>query len=124
MMNIAGGLAIVIGCLGLFGLASITLVSRLKEISIRKVLGATPNNIATLLSKEYALVIIFAMVLAAPFTITALNKWLQGFEYKVNFGVSSLLLSGGIVLLISIATLSFQIVKTSSTQVAESLKHE
>jgi putative ABC transport system permease protein len=124
IISIATMLAIVIGSLGLYGLASLAMQNRTKEISIRKVLGATEQSLLVLLSKEYVYLVGISLVLSVPITWYLMNQWLQAFEYKVNIGVESFLIAGGISLLIAMFTISYQTIKTASAQPAETLKYE
>lgn len=84
LTNTATGLAIFISCLGLFGLASFTAVQRTKEIGIRKVLGATVNNIVALLSKEFLALVLIAFVIAVPLAWLAADKWLSDFAFRIE----------------------------------------
>ncbi|HEU5291874.1 MAG TPA: FtsX-like permease family protein, partial [Cyclobacteriaceae bacterium] len=124
IISIATMLAIVIGSLGLYGLASLAMQNRTKEISIRKVLGATEQSLLVLLSKEYVYLVGVSLILSVPITWYLMNQWLQTFEYKVNIGIDSFLIAGGISLLIALFTISYQTIKTASSQPAETLKYE
>jgi putative ABC transport system permease protein len=124
IVSSASLLAILIGSLGLYGLASLAMQNRTKEISIRKVLGATERSLLVLLSKEYVLLIIVSLVISVPITLYIMTQWLSGFEYKVAIGPDVFLLSGGISLGIAMLTISYQILKTTWTQPADTLKYE
>jgi putative ABC transport system permease protein len=124
IVNIATVLAIIIGSLGLYGLASLAMQNRVKEISIRKVLGATQQSILLLLSKDYVYLILISLLLSVPVTIYLMKGWLSAFEYRVAIGWTEFLLSGGISLLIALGTISYQTIKTALTQPAETLKYE
>jgi len=124
IISIATLLAIVIGSLGLYGLASLAMQNRTKEISIRKVLGATEQSLLVLLSKEYILLVGISLILSVPVTWYLMNQWLQSFEYKVEIGFESFLVAGGISLLVALFTISYQTIKTASAQPAETLKYE
>ncbi len=78
-------LAVMIACLGLFGLSSFTAEQRSKEISIRKVMGATVSQVLMLLSKDFTRLVIISFIIAIPVTWYGMNKWLEGFAYRVNF---------------------------------------
>jgi putative ABC transport system permease protein len=79
-------IAILIACLGLFGLATYTAEQRIQEIGVRKVLGATISNIVSMLSKDFIMLVIIASVIAIPLAWWAMNKWLQDFAYRINIG--------------------------------------
>jgi len=124
MVNIATLLAMIIGSLGLYGLASLAMQNRTKEISIRKVLGATTQSLLVLLSKEYIVLIGLCLLLSVPATIYLMQNWLSSFEYKVNIGWEVFVLAGGISLVIATATIGYQTLKTAWTQPAETLKQD
>lgn len=124
IISIATMLAIVIGSLGLYGLASLAMQNRTKEISIRKVLGATEQSLLVLLSKEYILLVGISLILSVPVTWYLMSQWLQSFEYRVEIGFESFLVAGSISLLIALLTISYQTIKTASAQPAETLKYE
>lgn len=124
IISIATVLAMIIGSLGLYGLASLAMQNRTKEISIRKVMGATQQSLLILLSKEYFILIIICLVISVPFTIYSMQQWLATFEYRVDIGAGVFLLAGGIALLIAIFTISYQTIRTTMAQPAQTLKHE
>jgi len=124
VVSIASILAIIIGCMGLFALASLNMENRTKEISIRKVLGASEKRILILLSKEYIVLIVLAMLVSVPFTIYFMQEWLSSFAYKVNLGGGVFLLTGCLTLLIAVATIAYQAIRTAMKQPAETLKYE
>ena len=124
IIRIATLLAILIGSLGLYGLASLAMQGRTKEIGIRKVLGATEKSLLVLLSKEYVMLVIICMLVSVPITWLFMRDWLSGFEYRVNVGVWVFLLSGCIALGIALLTISYQALRTAWTQPAETLKYE
>lgn len=124
IVNIATLLAILIGSLGLYGLASLAMQNRLKEISIRKVLGATEQSLLIMLSKEYVYLIAICLVVSVPATWYLMQQWLQSFEYKTSISVHVFLAAGGISLLIAVFTISYQAIKAAWAQPAETLKCE
>lgn len=124
IVRIATLLAIFIGSLGLYGLASLAMQNRVKEISIRKILGATERSLLILLSKEYVYLIMICLMISVPMTWYMMQQWLHSFEYKISIGVDSFLLAGGISLLIAFFTISYQTIKTAWTQPADTLKYE
>ena len=117
-------LAIFISCLGLFGLASFMAEQRTKEIGIRKVLGATVSNILLLLSKEFAKWVLIANVIAWPFAYYAMNKWLQGYAYRINIAVWSFILAAVLALAIALFTVSYQAVRAATANPADALRYE
>ncbi len=117
-------LAILIACLGLFGLASFTTEQRTKEIGVRKILGATVNNITVMLSKQFIWLVLISIVIAVPIAYYLMIKWLQNFAYRINIDWWIFLLAGGIVFVISLATVSIQAIKAATANPVESLKYE
>ncbi|MDH4057928.1 MAG: ABC transporter permease, partial [Cyclobacteriaceae bacterium] len=124
IIRIATFLAMIIGSLGLYGLASLAMQNRTKEIGIRKVMGATERSLLVLLSKDYLYMVIISLLISVPITWYLMHDWLSGFVYRVDIGPDVFLISGGIALVIAILTISYQAVKTSLTQPAETLKYE
>ena len=127
LSNIFGyfsGLAILIACLGLFGLASFSAERRIKEIGIRKVLGASVSNVVLLLSKEFTLLVLIANIVAWPLAYFSMNFWLQDFAYRVDIGWWVFALAGGLALLIAILTVSSHAIKTALTNPVEALRYE
>lgn len=117
-------LAILIACLGLFGLASFTITQRTKEIGVRKVLGASVGNIVLLLSGEFLKLVLISFVIALPLAAYVMHLWLQDFAYRVTLAWWIFVLSGGIALLIAALTVSFQAVKSALANPVNSLKTE
>ena len=117
-------LAVIIACLGLFGLASLTMSSQIKEVSVRKVLGASVSNIIVLLSRGYILLIVVALAISVPGTYYFSKEWLKAFEYKINVGVDAFLLAGAISIVVAIITISYQCIKVSMTNPAQILSTE
>jgi putative ABC transport system permease protein len=117
-------MAILISCLGLFGLASFSAEQRNKEIGIRKVLGASVSGIVQLLSKDFLKLVLVSIVIAIPIAWWAMNKWLQGFNYRVSITWWMFALAGLIAILIAFFTVSFQAVKAAIANPTKSLKTE
>jgi putative ABC transport system permease protein len=117
-------LTIIISCLGLFGLAAFTAESRRKEIGIRKVLGATANQIAGMLSKEFLYLVIVAMLIAFPLAWWSMHQWLQGFAYRVSMGIHVFLISGIAIFLITLLTIGFQAIKSALINPVANLRTE
>jgi putative ABC transport system permease protein len=124
IVSIATMLAILIGSLGLYGLASLAMQNRTKEISIRKVLGATEQSLLVLLSKDYVYLIVISLALSVPITWFLMSTWLSTFEYKIEIGPGVFLLAGCISLAIAFITISYQALKTAWSQPADTLKYE
>lgn len=118
------GLAIIISCLGLFGLAAFTAQKRRKEIGIRKVLGASVPGIVQLLSKDFLKLVGIAILIAIPITWWAMNKWLQGFAYRIHISWWIFLAAGFIAIFIALVTVSFQAIKAAMTNPVKSLRSE
>ena len=118
------GLAIIISCLGLFGLAAFTAEKRTKEIGIRKVLGANTKGIVVLLSKDFLFLILISLAVATPVAWYITNNWLQDFAYRIDISWWMFVLAGGIALVIALVTVSFQAIKAATANPVESLKYE
>jgi len=117
-------LAIIIGCLGLFGLASYTAEQRTKEIGIRKVLGATAPNIMTLLSLEFVKWVLIANLFAWPLAYWVMGGWLKNFAYKAGIGAVPFILSSGLALVIAMLTVSYQSIKAAVADPVDALHYE
>ena len=124
IVTIATLIAMIIGSLGLYALASLAMQNRIKEISIRKVMGATEQSLLVLLSKDYVYMIGISLVVSIPFTWYLMSSWLQSFEYRVAIRWEVFALAGSLSLLIAFATISYQAIKAAWTMPAETLKHE
>jgi putative ABC transport system permease protein len=117
-------IAILIACLGLFGLAIYMAEQRVKEIGVRKVLGATVGNIAAMLSKDFLKLVLLSTVLALPVAWWVMNKWLQDFAFRVDLSWWIFVLAGIIALLIALLTVSAQAIKAASANPVKSLRAE
>jgi ABC-type antimicrobial peptide transport system permease subunit len=118
------GLAVLIMCLGLFGLAAFNAEARTKEIGIRKVLGASTATVVFLLSKDFFKLVLISILIAFPLAWWAMSSWLAGFEYKINLGPGVFIIAFIAIVLITLATISFQSVKAALASPARSLKAE
>jgi len=116
--------AIFIACLGLFGLATFTVESRVKEIGVRKVLGASVQSIVSLLSKDFLLLVLIAFLIASPLAWWAMHKWLQDFAYRIDIAWWVFVIAGSIAFLIALLTVCFQAIKAAMANPVESLKTE
>ena len=117
-------LAIVVACLGLFGLASFIAEQRTKEIGIRKVLGLSMEGIVKLLSKDFVKLVLIAFVIASPVAWYFMNQWLQDFAFRVDIGWWIFALAGVLALAIALLTVSYQAVKSALTNPVKSLRAE
>ncbi len=124
LINYFGILAILISCLGLFGLATFTAEQRTKEIGVRKVLGASVASIVALLSKDFLKLVMIAIVLASPLAWWAMNTWLQGFAYRIDMEWWVFALAGLLAVSIALLTVSFQSVKAALMNPVNSLRSE
>ncbi|WP_153797000.1 ABC transporter permease [Foetidibacter luteolus] len=116
--------AIFIACMGLFGLASFSARQRVKEIGIRKVLGASVANIVHLISKDFIKLVAIAIVIASPVAWFIMHKWLQDFAYRINISWWMFALAGGIAVFIALFTVSFQAIKAALLNPVKSLRSE
>ena len=117
-------LAIVIGCLGLFGLTSFTAEQRTKEIGIRKVLGASVSSVIRLFVLEFTKWVLLAVVIAWPIGYFIMKTWLQNFHYRTTFGFSTFMLAAVLALCISIITVSYHSIRAALANPVESLRYE
>ena len=124
IVAIMAGLAILIACMGLFGLAAITTRKKIKEIGIRKVLGATESQITVLLSRNFSLLLILAFVIASPVTYWLLQRWLEGFAYRITINPLLFVFGGIIALAIALATISYHTVRSARSNPVDSLRYE
>jgi len=124
IMGLATGFAILISCLGLFGLSGINAVNRTKEIGIRKVMGARVHNIFVLLNRQYIWLSLIAYALAIPFSWWVMNKWLSDFQFRITMGWELFMMSitGGLG--IALLTVSYHAIKAAFINPAETLKYE
>jgi putative ABC transport system permease protein len=117
-------LAVVIACLGLFGLAAFAAEARTKEIGVRKVLGASVQNVVVLLSTDFLKLVLIAIVIGVPIAAYAMQSWLQNFEYREGLSWWIFALSGITALIIALATVSFQALKAALANPVEALRGE
>jgi putative ABC transport system permease protein len=118
------GLAILISCLGLFGLAAFTAQKRKKEIGIRKVVGASAARIAFLLSREFLALVGVAIVIAFPLVWIGMHRWLEGFAYRVSVGAGVFVITAVVAMVITLLTIGYQSLKAAWANPAESLRTE
>jgi putative ABC transport system permease protein len=118
------GLAILISCLGLFGLAAFTAQKRQKEIGIRKVVGASGLQVGLMLSKEFLKPVMISMLIAFPISWWAMSAWLHVFAYRITMGLTIFIIAGALILLITMLTVGFQSIKAALTNPVGSLRNE
>jgi putative ABC transport system permease protein len=124
LLNSFAIVAVLIACLGLFGLASFMAEQRTREIGIRKVLGAPVSGIALMLSKEFTRCVLIANLLAWPAAYWALSKWLEEFAYRTEIGILTFVLSGLLALIIALLTVSHKSFKAAKANPVHALKYE
>ena len=117
-------IAIFIASLGLFGLSAFTITQRVKEIGVRKVLGANVGSIVTLLSKDFLKLVMIAAIIAFPVAWFAMHSWLKDFAYRVNIQWWVFILAGFLAALIALVTVSFQAIKAATANPVKSLRTE
>lgn len=124
ILSIFTGLAVLISCLGLFGLASFVTVQRRKEIGVRKVLGASVSGVVVLLSREFTRLVIVSALVGFPVAYLAMSRWLDGFAYSATIGWKIFLLSGLAGLLIAWLTVGYQSIRAAIADPVKSLRYE
>lgn len=124
ILRIFVGLAVLLSCLGLFGLSAYIAAQKTKEIGIRKVLGAKASEIVILLSKDFSRWVLLANLFAWPAAYFITEKWLQGFAYRIRLGAGPFLLASVSALAVALLTTSFQAVKAASANPAAAIRHE
>ena len=117
-------LAIIISCLGLFGLAAFTAQKRRKEIGVRKVIGASVTDITSMLSKDFLRLVLIALCIAFPASWWLMNNWLQGFAYRVHISAGTFLLAGISIIVITLLTIGYQSIKAAIANPVKSLRTE
>ena len=124
VLNLFAATAILLACLGLLGLSSYTAKQRVKEIGIRKVLGAGVGNIAALLSVDFVKMVLLSVIIASPLAWLMMRNWLQGFAYRIDINAWIFLLSGVLAVGIALATVSFQAIKAALTNPVKNLRND
>lgn len=117
-------LAILISCLGLFGLATFTAQRRQKEIGIRKIIGASVFNILLMLSKDFLILVFIAMIISFPLAWWAMNSWLNGYAYRAPFNLNVFFIAGACILLITVFTIGYQSLRAALGNPVKSLRTE
>ena len=121
---LSSGMAILLACMGLFGLAAFTVEQRVKEIGVRKVLGASVSNIVFLVSRTFAIMVLVANLFAWPVVYFAMDSWLAGFAYRTDLSWWIFMLSGVVALAIALFTVSFHALRAAVSNPVEALRHE
>ena len=124
LSGLFAGLAILISCLGLFGLAAYMAEQRTREIGIRKVLGASVSQLWLLLTKDFIVLVVLSCVIAAPIALYFMSNWLGKYNYHITIGPGIFLLSAAVALIITILTISFQAVRAALVNPTRSLRSE
>ena len=124
LAGLFAALTIFISCLGLFGLATYMAENRIKEIGIRKILGASVTGITTLLSKDFVTLVIISFLIAVPVAWFGMYKWLQNYTYRIEIEWWVFALAGLLSVLIALATVSYQSIKAAIANPAKSLRAE
>jgi ABC-type antimicrobial peptide transport system permease subunit len=124
LYKIFAAIAIFLSCLGLYGLASFMAVQRIKEVGIRKVLGATAGNIVYLFSKEFIILIAIAFAIATPIAWYNMHQWLQDYVYRINISWWLFAAGGFVAIIIALATISFQAIKAAFANPGNSLRSQ
>jgi len=117
-------IAIVICCLGLFGLSAYTAEQRIKEIGVRKVLGASVTEILLMLNKNFSLLVLLAFIFAAPLGWYFMNNWLDAFAFRINIGAGILLTAGLVTLVFTLIVVSYQSLRAATTNPVNTLRNE
>lgn len=124
MVSNFAGMAIFISCLGLFGLISLVTQQRIKEVGIRKVLGATIPQIVFILSKNFTILVLISFIIASPIAYYFMDKWLADFAFRINLGAGIFALTGFAVLFVALFTMSFQAIKAAMENPVKALRSE
>ena len=124
LFNIFSVLSVIVSCLGLFGLTTFATQKRIKEIGVRKVLGASVTGIVGMLSKDFIKLVIFALLIAFPIAWWVMNKWLQNFAYHIDIRWWFFAIAGAIAVVISFLTVSYQSIKAARANPVKSLRSE
>ncbi len=124
IITIFCSLAILISCLGLFGLATLSAEKRIKEIGIRKILGGSISQISIMLYKGTIRLVILASLLSWPVAYIAMENWLKNYAYRINISIWTFLFSAAFALFIALFTVSFQAIKAATANPVDSLRYE
>jgi len=123
-MESASFFAILIACMGLFGLSALAMANRTKEIGIRKVLGASVQELVTMLASGFVSMVVLSIVIAVPFTWWLMNKWLEDFAYRIQIQWWMFAVVGLVAVMIAVATVSFQILRAARANPVDAMRSE
>jgi len=124
LASLFAGLTIIISCLGLFGLAAYMAQNRIKEIGVRKILGASVMGVTTMLSKDFLKLVMISFVIASPIAWWFMYKWLQKYSYRISISIWVFVIALFVTVLISVITVSFQAIKAALANPVKSLRSE
>jgi putative ABC transport system permease protein len=124
LFNVFAVVALVIACLGVFGLAAFSTLMRKKEIGIRKVLGASVSSIVSTLSLAFVVQVVLAALIAAPITFLGMRQWLEGFAYRIDIGVSAFVVAGLVAVAVALATVGYHALRAALADPVKSLRYE
>ena len=124
LFKVFSALAMLISCLGLWGLITYAAQQRIKEIGVRKVLGASVPDIVSLLTKDFIILVLISIIIAVPLAWLGIHKWLQDFAYRIHIGWAAFIVAGVAAILIALVTVSFQAIKAAIANPAKSLRTE
>lgn len=124
IVSVFAGLAILVACLGLFGLAAFSTLQRTKEVGIRKVLGASVPSLITLLARDFMVLVTIAFILATPLAFIVMQRWLDDFAYRITLDWPVFALAGVFAVGIALATVSYQAIRAALTDPVNALRHE
>ena len=124
VFNVFAGIALLLACLGLFGLSAYTVKQRVKEIGVRKVIGASATSIVFLISNTFLKLVLIAFLIACPIAYWAMNKWLQGFVYRIDLSYWFFIVAGISAVVIALLTVSIQAIKAAVANPVKSLRTE
>ncbi len=124
MFSVAAVVAIILSCMGLFGIALISIRQRVKEIGVRKVLGASVTGIAAMVTRDFIRPVILAMLIGVPIAWWAMSQWLQDFVYRIQINWWVFFVAASAAIIIAILTVSFQAIKAATANPVKSLRTE
>jgi len=124
LINTSMGIAIFISCIGLFGLALFTAEKSAKEVSIRKILGASVGSITLLLCKDFVILVFIALMTASPIAWYGMNRWLRSFAFHIDIGVGTFIIPGAAAVIIAMITVGYQSVSAAMANPVKNLKME